>query len=173
MTINGWALALFMVGVAAGRAAAADPPSLEHVGVVDAPIDQVWDAFTTSEGLRGWMAPHADIDLALSGKMRTNFDAQAALGGPGTIENTVLAFEPKRMIAFKVSHVPEGFPFVNAIKSMWTVVYFDSIDAGHTRVRQVSLGFGGDDESQRMRAFFDQADAQLLQALQRRFSRTP
>ncbi len=54
-------------------------------------------------------------------------------------------------------------------KGMWTVIYFDSIDERSTRVRVVSLGFGDDPESIRMRAFFDRGNAFTLQSLQKRF----
>jgi uncharacterized protein YndB with AHSA1/START domain len=40
-------------------------------GVVSAPVSEVWKAWTTSEGLKSWLAPHADIELRIGGLMRT------------------------------------------------------------------------------------------------------
>ncbi len=48
-------------------------------------------------------------------------------------------------------------------------VLFYSIAPARTQVREVSLGFGTDQESQQMRAFFERGNAATLGALQRRF----
>jgi hypothetical protein len=74
------------------------------------------------------------------------------------------------MLAIKVSKPPEGFPFPNAVKNLWTVIYFEEIGSGKTRVREVSLGFGSDEESKKMRQFFDRGNALTLQRLQKRFA---
>ena len=116
------------------------------------------------------MAAHATFDLRIGGAMRAVYSPSAKLGDPSTIENTILAYEPKRMLTIKVSKTPADFPFPNAIKGMWTVIYFEALDATSTRIREVSMGFGADDESQRMRQFFDQGNAYTLAELQKRFT---
>lgn len=160
-------LALALVSVV--RAAHGQQPLVTE-GVVDAPVDSVWNAFTTSAGLESWMAAHASLDLRIGGAMRTVYAPEAKLGDASTIENTILAYEPKRMLAIKVAKAPEGFPFPNAIGSMWTVIYFDAVDGAKTRIREVGMGFGADDESQKMRQFFDRGNAYTLVALQKRFA---
>ena len=35
---------------------------------IDASIDQVWDAFTTTAGLKSWAAPLADVGFKIGGK---------------------------------------------------------------------------------------------------------
>lgn len=149
---------------------AAQDDRIAHEAVLNASLDEAWAAFTTAAGLEAWMVPHADIELKVGGTMRTNFSPKGKLGDPGTIHNTILSFEPKRMLSFKVSHTPAGFPFVNAVKSMWTVVYFDALGPNRTRVRQVNLGFGNDEESRKMREFFETSDAEVMSALQKRFA---
>ncbi len=153
-----------------GAGPLAPQPPLVTEAVVNAPVDSVWAAFTTDRGLESWMAPHATIDLRIGGAMRTVYDPKARLGDPSTIENAVLAYEPLRMLAIRVSHAPTGFPFPNAIKAMWTVIYFEPVTAGTTRVREVSMGFGSDEESQKMRQFFDRGNAMTMAALQKRFA---
>ena len=158
-----------MVTVITVVALAADQPPLIHEGVVDASVDEVWLAFTSKDGLESWMAAHAAIDLWIGGRMMTHYDPKGTLGDPKTIENTILAFEPKRMLSFKVSKPPEGFPFPNAVKNMWTVIYFEPLSPLKTQFREVSLGFGDDEESQKMREFFDRGNAATLAQLQKHF----
>jgi len=74
------------------------------------------------------------------------------------------------MLSISVTKAPEGFPFPNAVKAMWTVIYFEAVGPQATRVRIVGLGFGADEESKRMRAFFDRGNALTLKRLQERFA---
>ena len=171
-TIARVTLPMTLVLILAGHATAQETGPIVCEGVVAAPLDAVWAAWTTSDGLRSWLAPHAEIDLRIGGLMRANYSAQGALGDPQTIENTILSFEPKKMISIRVTKFPNGFPFPNAIGEMWTVMYFESVDQDHTRIRVVGLGFRAGEESQKMRAFFERGNATTVEQLQRHFSLT-
>ncbi len=150
-------------------AVAAATESVVTEGTVDAPVAQVWVAFTTGEGLRSWMAPHADIDLRVDGLMRVNYRAEGTLGDASTIVNRVLSFEPLRMLSIRVAKAPDDFLFPAAIQAMWTVIHFDALADARTRLRVVSMGFTPDDESQRMKAFFERGNAFTVTRLQERF----
>jgi uncharacterized protein YndB with AHSA1/START domain len=160
-------LVLFLAWFTVGRMSAS---SIVTEGVVDAPVSEVWSAWTTSEGLRSWLAPHVDIDLRIGGRMRTNYSATGALGDAGTIENRILAFEPERMLAIQVSKSPDGFPFRDSISSMWTVLYFSPVADGKTHLRIVGLGFTDDEQSQKMKAYFTRGNQFTLEQLQKRFA---
>lgn len=147
-----------------------DVSPLVHEAVVEAPLPEVWNVWSTSAGLSAWMAPHAEIDLRVGGLMRANYNAEGRLGDSQTIENTVLSFEPQRMISIKVVKTPEGFPFPNAITQMWSVIYFTEVDANRTAVREVSLGFTADSESQQMRKFFDGGNSTTMNELKKHFT---
>lgn len=166
----GFAAGLAALALCHGAAAAELPPIVSE-GMVDAPPAAVWQAWTTAEGLRSWLAPQADIELRIGGLMRTNYNAAGTLGDEGTIENRVLAFDPGRMFAIQVAKALKGFPFPNAVKSMWTVVYLSEVEPGRTQVRAVGLGFGDDDESRRMREFFQKGNDYTLLSLRKRFAK--
>jgi uncharacterized protein YndB with AHSA1/START domain len=139
-------------------------------GIIEAPVDAVWAAFTTKEGQESWNVAHAEIELKIGGKMRTHYDAKGRIGDPNTIENSILSFEPKRMLSIQVTNPPESFPFKDAVKNMWTVIYFDDAGPGRTRLRIVGLGFGNDEDSQKLRGFFDKGNAYTLKKLQEKFA---
>jgi uncharacterized protein YndB with AHSA1/START domain/uncharacterized protein YciI len=141
-----------------------------HEGVVDAPVAAVWDAFTTREGLESWMVPHARIDLRVGGRMLTNYDADGYIGDENTIENTILSFEPQRMMSIKATKPPANFPFKAPIENMWSVMYFEPAGDARTRVRCVGLGYGADEESQKMRGYFEQGNAWTIKKLQEHFA---
>lgn len=169
--MNVAALVVTIVVVMSVSVRAQDVSPISHEGIVEASLDRVWSSFTTSEGLRAWLAPHAEIELKVGGLMRTNYNAQGQLGDAGTIDNVILSFEPQRMLSIKVAKPPADFPFPNAVREMWTVLYFSPAGPNRTNVREVTLGFGPDPESQRMRAFFNHGNASTLNQLQRHFSK--
>lgn len=132
---------------------------------LDANVEVVWQAFTTSEGLTQWMAPLADIELKVGGKMRSNYNPEGKLGDATTIENTILSFDPQRMLSLKATKYPKGFPFEKAAKPTWSIFYFSKLDSTRTKVTVVGLGYMDDEESKKMRSFFKFANKQVLDKL--------
>jgi len=151
-------------------AQAQDDQSVVHESIITAPPDQVWAAFTTKAGLESWMVAHADVDLKLGGHMKTQYDPNGTTQDASAIANEFLSYEPQRMLSFHVVRAPATFPFPDAIKKMWTVVYFEPQGEKATRVRVVCLGFTNDDQSQKMRAFFSRGNAITLEHPQKRFA---
>jgi uncharacterized protein YndB with AHSA1/START domain len=139
-------------------------------GLIHAPVAAVWAAFTTKEGQESWNVAHAEMDLKIGGKMRTHYDAAGRIGDPNTIENTILCFEPRRMLAIQVLSPPEKFPFKSAIKKVWTVIYFEDAGPSLTRLRIVGSGYSDDEESRKLRSFFEKGNAYTLQKLQEKFA---
>ena len=138
-------------------------------GMINAPVNTVWAALATKEGQESWNVAHAEIDLKVGGKMQTHYDPAGRIGDPNTIENTILCFEPCRMLAIQVLNPPEKFPFKNAIKKIWTVIYFEDAGPSLTRLRIVGNGYGDDEESRKLRSFFEKGNAYTLQKLQEKF----
>ena len=159
-----------VVWAAATCLAAGADARLVHEAIVDAPVDDVWAAFTTKAGQESWNVAHAEIDLQVGGKMLTHYDAKGAIGDPNTIENTILSFDAPRMISIRATKPPEKFPFKEALKKMWTVVYFERAGERQTKVTVVSQGFGDDEDSKTMRGHFDAGNAFTLKQLQKRFA---
>jgi len=94
---------LLALGAAAAIAAAQAErrgEALRHEGVIAAPPAAVYASLTTAEGVqRAWGVARAKVDFRLGGSYRTAYDAKTDLDGPDAIVNTILAFEPDRMIA--------------------------------------------------------------------------
>jgi uncharacterized protein YndB with AHSA1/START domain len=139
-------------------------------GIVEASLDDVWDALTTKKGLESWMVAHAEIELKVGGKMRTHYHAKGKIGDEHTIENIILCYDPMHMLAIKVGKPPANFPFKEAIKNVWHVLYLEKVGAKKTRIREVGVGYGTDEESKKLRAFFEKGNAYTLKKLQEHFA---
>jgi len=145
---------------------AAEPQVTE--GFINAPVAQVWRIFTTSEGFKATGVAHADVDLRIGGAIRTHYDPKGSLGDDGTIVNEILAYEPERMLTIRIKQAPANFPYRNAMKHTWTVIYFTP-SGEMTHVRIVGLGYQDDPESLAMRKFFEQGNRQTLDHIAKPF----
>jgi len=148
-----------LAALVASAARAAEPQVTE--GFINAPVAEVWRLFTTAEGFKATGVAHADVDLKVGGAIRSHYDPNGTLGDPNTIVNEILAYEPEHMLAIRIKQAPANFPFKNAMRSTWTVIYM--APAGSmTQVRVVGLGYGDDPESKAMREFFAKGNRETL-----------
>lgn len=170
--MNRWLVLFLFLPVAAGYSQApADGPSFVNEGIVNAPIQEVWKTWSTSQGYQALGVALADVDLRLGGLIRSRYSADGTLGDELTIENEILAYEPPRMMAIRIRKPPANFPFKEAWKHTWTVVTLMPLDANRTMVRVSSLGFSSDPESQAMRRFFERGNDATIKTLAARFAR--
>lgn len=154
-------LHLFAAAAAWFAAAAwgAEPQVTE--GFVNAPVAEVWRLFTTSEGFLATGAAKAEVRLAVGGEIRSHYDPKGTLGDAETIVNEILAYEPERMLAFRIKQAPAGFPHRDGVAGTWTVIYFNP--AGDmTQVRIVGLGYDDSPASQAARKFFAEGNRWTL-----------
>ena len=135
-------------------------------GVVDAPVAALWSVFSTAEGYKRLGVAKAELDLRPGGTVRSAYDPNTPLDGEGAIWQQILAYEPQRMIAFRIARPPKGFPFMEAYKSVWSVVTLADLGDGRTNVRIAMVGWTPDAESQAMREFFRTGNDWVMKKLQ-------
>jgi len=164
-------VALIAVGlsIAVGSIKSASLEPVVTEGLVNASIADVWKVLTTKEGIESWMVMKTDIDLRPGGLWRTSYSKDSSLDDDAAIHHLILAYDPGRMLSYRTIKVPGNFPFPTAIQKTWTVVYLEPADETHTRVTVHMLGFGDDEESRKMRAFFETGNKTSLDNLLKRF----
>ena len=122
---------LLFCNVMLSGAASLEPVVTE--GVVNAPVEKVWKAFTDKSVIEQWMVAKTEFELKIGATWRTSYSKDSNLNDDTAIHHTILAFDPGRMLAFRTIKTPKNFPYP-AITNTWTVVYFESVAAGKTRV---------------------------------------
>lgn len=147
--------------------------TLVHEAIIDAPLADVWAAFTQEQHITQWMVPLAEVDFHIGGTLRTNYKPEGVIGDDNTIEHRFLAFEHERMLAMQVTKCPADFPFHEEVKRMWSVMYFDPLTRDRTHLRIVGVGYGTGGNWDRMRAFFQQGNEWELQKLKEYFANRP
>lgn len=145
---------------------------LEHEVVLDAPVAEIWDLWTTAEGLRSWMAPFVRVDLRPGGKIESNYDPSAQAGDEGNIHLEILAYDPRRMLCLR-GVVPDMFPQAQAEgRDLWSVTTFEPAACGTaTRLTMRGHGYGEGGDWDRMYRFFEAANQGLLDSLVARYAR--
>lgn len=144
---------------------AAPEKALRFEVVVPASVDQVWTAFSTSEGLRTWLWKEARVDLRPGGDWIVQYTPTATGGG------TIASFEPGRELAIRAL-APERFPTVRQTRTL-AVFRFEPSGPTATRVTLVQTGWQSGEEWDAAYAYLATGNAQLLAQLHRRFVSGP
>lgn len=137
-----------------------------------APVQDVWNAWTTEEGIRSFFARDAHVDPRVDGAYEIFFNPAAPPGRRGADGMRILVFEPARRLAF-TWNAPIVQPEARAQR---TVVTLDFADAGgeRTRLRLTHSGWGEGPHWDRAYEYFDHAwNDFVLPSLRRRFEEGP
>ena len=146
---------------------------LRHEAIVDATLEQAWAAFTTTEGLRTFAAPVVDFELKTGGKFHSNYQVGSKVGDPSTIYNTVLAYVPLKMVAFKIG-LTDKFPAgPREVGTLFAVVEFEKVSNRKVKIILSMMGWGNGAEWDQVYKHFDWGNAYTLKALQERFVKGP
>lgn len=165
------ALAAGLLLVAPPTARASDRMLRADV-IVPAPVADVWNAWTTAEGLRTFFAPGGQVDLRVDGTYDVWFDPEGAPGQRGAEGMRILDVDPGKRFVF-TWNAPPSIP---SIRGRRTIVVLDFAPEGAkaTRLRFTHLGWGEGADWDRAYAYFDQAwGGFVLPSLVRRFERGP
>jgi len=144
---------------------------LQHVVVIPATMQQVWDAFATTEGAAAWVAPLVHVDFRLGGIWESSYNPDSKIGDAGNIQNRFVSYRPPHMISMQVARTPAGFPHADKLKGdIVTVLEFKELGTKEVQVTESMVGFKPNDKAHdTILGFFRQGNAEALTALRKRF----
>jgi len=158
--------------VAVTRVVEADgSTTLVHEVTIGARRDAVWQAISTAHGWTEWAVPVAWADPA-AGTLETSYDRQAQPGDPGTIVQQFVATIPGRLLAFRTTRAPAGFPAAETYYRVTSVFELEAMTSG-TRLRLTSVNFAATPDGTQLADFFAVGNARTLEALRERFISGP
>jgi uncharacterized protein YndB with AHSA1/START domain len=146
-----------------GRMVAADKVLVLEV-TVPAPLNAVWEAFSTSAGLSTWLTPGAVVDLKEGGEWTAHFPGGSTGGG------TILSFVPEKELVLSAL-APDKFPTVRATRTKARFQFEAKGDS--TVVRLTQTGWKDGDEWVKAYEYLTVGNAQLLATLHHRFVNGP
>ncbi|MCU0287347.1 MAG: SRPBCC domain-containing protein, partial [Acidobacteria bacterium] len=122
---------------------------------VSASVDDAWDAWTTTEGVKTFFAPEASVELAVGGDFEMYFVPNGPKGQRGSEGCKILGFVPGEMFSF-TWNAPPHLPSVRG-EHTWVVLFFQPLEAKKTRISMVHLGWQVGEEWQKALQYFDKA----------------
>ena len=151
--------------------AAAAERALDKEVVINASLDQAWEAWTTREGLVSFFSPDAKIEPRVGGAFQIYLDPGAAPGMKGADDMRYLALQPKKMLSFDWN-APPSLPEAR-MQRTFVIVRFAPVSETSTRVNLHHTGWGEGGEWDKTYTYFDRAWTGVLGNLKQRFESGP
>ncbi len=158
-------LTMIVAGTVAYSAVEESGRILRKEITIRAPLEKVWHAWTTVEGLAP-VSKESRVELRVGGPyewfLHLEPDENGLRGGQGS---RVLAFLPGEMLAFDWTFPPSIPSLRGAGVKTQVVVQFDEPENGEVRIRFSQLGWGDGEDWDCGYAYFDEAWAWVLQQM--------
>jgi uncharacterized protein YndB with AHSA1/START domain len=147
--------------------------TLSHEVVVAAPVADVWAAISTPAGWRTWAVPVSWTAADDPGSIESSYDPAARPGDPTIIRQHFLARLPGRLLVFRTTRAPQGFPHFETYARVTSFFELEAIDATRTRVRLTGTGYADDEAGRALLGFFRDGNRVSLERLRDRFTNGP
>jgi len=138
---------------------------------IPAPVADVWNAWTTDEGIRSFFSPNAHVELRPGGPIEIYFLMDNPYGLRGSEDCRFLSYVSEKMLSFEWNAPPEFGP-LRDIRTI-VVIFFESVSPNETRLMFHHTGWGKSDVWDKVYDYFDRAWGYVLASLKKRFVEGP
>ena len=167
-------LRLILLALATGTAAAMAcaqslAPDITVTRIINAPVAEVWKAWTTAEGIESFWAPKAArVEPVPGGAFELWFGVNAPEGSRGSEGCLVHSVKPMEQFVFEWNAPPD----IPMIRKLRTLVYLDfkPLPDNRTEVTLRNFGYGTGDDWAKNKAYFEKAWPAVMGALEKRFA---
>ncbi len=160
-------LAAVLLACTALAAAAQERLIVKEV-LVKATPEEVFQAWSTSEGIATFFAPEARVEARSGGSFEVYINPYAPPGMKGADDMKVLAVQENRMISF-TWNAPPHLAETRAQRTVVIVRMKPAVD-GQTQVTLTHVGWGDGGQWDQTFTYFDRAWGNVLANLQKRFA---
>jgi uncharacterized protein YndB with AHSA1/START domain len=150
-----------------GNCAAAEERAITRQVVVKAPVDAVWNAWTTTDGIKSFFAPDARVEARPDGPFEIYMNPYAPAGMKGADDMRFLAVQERKMISY-TWNAPPSLPEARKQRTV-VIVRFAPAGENETQVSLTHLGWGEGGEWDKAYQYFERAWPNVLANLQKRF----
>ena len=154
---------------ASGAGAQALAPDIVVTKVINAPVADVWKAWTTAEGIESFFAPKAaKVEPWPGGAFELWFGVTFPEGSRGSEGCKVHSVKPMEQLVFEWNAPPT----IPVIRPLRTLVYLDfkPLPDNRTELTLRNFGYGDGEEWQKAKAYFQRAWPAVMANLEKRFA---
>ena len=158
-------LALACIVLVATNALVAQPlqPDIMVTRVINAPVADVWKAWTTTDGIESFFAPKAvKVVPEPGGALELWFGLDMPEGSRGTEGCLFHSVVPQKQLVFEWNAPPS----IPTIRKLRTLVYLDFTPVDG------NFGYGEGDEWAKTKAYFEKAWPAVMASLEKRFAKS-
>ena len=162
-------ISLVLGFVAAGAIAQSLAPDITVTRMVNAPLAEVWKAWTTAEGIESFWAPKAaKVEPVPGGAFELWFGVNFPEGSRGSEGCLVHSVTPMEQFVFEWN-APPNIPMIRKLR---TLVYLDfkSLPNNQTELTLRNFGYGAGEDWAKNKAYFEKAWPGVMDALVKRFA---
>jgi len=134
---------------------------------VGLPIEQAWQAWTTSEGIRAWWVKQSWIELRVGGPFELYFAPDLPRGLQGSEACRILSYRPPEMLSFSWNF-PPALPEIRS-EHTWVVMRFVTTGPAETHVVLDQLGWKQGPAWDAGWKYFDDAWGSVLELFRKKF----
>ena len=160
--------AWFALFFACSAAAQSLAPDIVVVKTINAPVADVWKAWTTAEGIESFFAPKAaKVEPWPGGAFELWFGVELPEGSRGSEGCKVHSVKPMEQFVFEWNAPPT----IPAIRPLRTLVYLDfkPLPDNKTEVTLRNFGYGVGEEWDKTKTYFARAWPAVMANLEKRF----
>lgn len=145
-------------------------PDIVVTKVIDAPVAEVWKAWTTAEGIESFFAPKAAKVVAEPGgafELWFGLDQpEGQRGSEGCMFHSVV---PMRQLVFEWN-APPTLPTIRRLR---TLVYLDfsEVDGNRTSLTLRNFGYGQGEDWMKAKTYFASAWPAVMASLEKRYAK--
>jgi uncharacterized protein YndB with AHSA1/START domain len=156
--------------LAGGAAAQALMPDIVVLKIINAPVAEVWKAWTTAAGIESFFAPKAaKVEPFPGGAFELWFGLNYPEGSRGSEGCKVHSVKPMEQFVFEWNAPPT----IPAIRGLRTLVYLDfkPLPDNRTEVTLRNFGYGDGEDWAKTKAYFAEAWPSVMTSLENRFAK--
>jgi uncharacterized protein YndB with AHSA1/START domain len=159
---------MFALPVAPGAGAQALAPDIVVTKAINAPLAEVWKAWTTTEGIESFFAPKAaKVEPWPGGAFELWFGVTLPEGTRGSEGCRVHSVKPMEQFVFEWNAPPT----IPVIRDLRTLVYLDfkALPDNRTELTLRNFGYGEGEDWAKAKAYFARAWPAVMANLEKRF----
>ena len=164
-------LGAMLMAAMLGNLAHAQERAIDAKITVKAGVDDVWKAWTTTDGIKTFFAPDAKVELRVDGPFQIYINPLATAGMKGADDMRIIGFQDKKMLSF-TWNAPPSLPEARKQRSV-VIVRFASRGDDLTDVSIHHIGWGEGGEWDKAFDYFSKSWPSVLKNLKKRFDDGP
>jgi uncharacterized protein YndB with AHSA1/START domain len=139
---------------------------------INAPVNEVWNAWTTESGIKSFFAPDCKLDLRVDGSYEIYFNPDAVEGTRGGEGNKILAIEKEKLLSF-TWNAPPAFPEIRKERTV-VILRFKRTGEKSSILNFTQIDWGESDQWNQVFEYFSKAWGKIvLPRLKYRFEHGP